>query len=212
MDVFRDGAQSLLGLLAAHPYLVLFALVFVEEAGVPLPISCDLLLIYVGYLVAQGMVQPALILGLVLGAASLGALLPYGAARYGGLPLVRRFGRVVRLSEQRLARVERWLTRHRGRAIVFGRQVPGGRVPTSVMSGLFGVPVVPFVALTALGSVFWAGLFILVGVRFGAQFAAVIAAPPRLPWPVLLLVAGIAVSVLACLARRSAPSAPAQPL
>lgn len=190
MEIVQQAGQAILGFVAAHPYLALFTLVLLEEAGLPLPISGDLLLVYTGYLVAQGQVQPAPILGAVLGGAVLGALLPYSLARTGGLRLVRRCGRVLRLSEPRLARVERWLAHHRGPAIVLGRQVPGGRVPTSVVAGVFRVPLLAFVVYTLCGALLWASLFLLLGARFGGELAA-LAHAVQAPWLTALAIAGV---------------------
>lgn len=167
MDILQHGAHMILGLVASHPYVALFALVLLEEAGLPLPVSGDLLLIYAGYLVAQGDAQLPAVLGVVLVGAGVGALLPYSLARAGGLRAVRRFGRLIHLSEDRLPQVERWLERYRGRAIVFGRQVPGGRVPTSIVAGTFGVPPSFFLTYSAIGSLLWAGTFLLLGAHFG---------------------------------------------
>lgn len=203
LDVLQQGAQALLGLVLGHPYLALFALVLIEEAGVPLPISGDLLLVYAGYLVGQGQVQPFVIFGIVLGAVVIGAMLPYSLARAGGLRLVRRFGHLVHFSERRSARVEGWLARYHGRAIVLGRQVPGGRVPTSVMSGLFRVPFLRFLIFTGLGAAVWACLLLTLGAQFGEKIVA-LAAAPYLPGLALAAAGALALFVLVRRVRRAA--------
>lgn len=202
MDIVQQGGQAVLGFVAAYPYLALFALVLLEEAGLPLPISGDLLLVYSGYLVSQGQVEPLPIVAVVLGGAALGALLPYSLARAGGLRLVRRFGRVIRLSEPRLARVEGWLGRHRGRAIVLGRQVPGGRVPTSVVAGVFRVPLGAFIVYTALGSLLWSGAFMLLGARFGGELGA-LAHSAQATWLVAAAAIGLALYMWVRCIRRA---------
>jgi membrane protein DedA with SNARE-associated domain len=202
VDLLQHSAQMMLGLVAAYPYIALFALVLVEEAGLPLPISGDLLLVYTGYLIARGDAQLAPIVGVVLCAAAIGALLPYSVARAGGMRLVRRFGRIVHLSDERLARIGRWLECHRGRAIVLARQVPGGRVPTSVVAGLFRVPVPFFLAYTAIGTIAWAGTFLLLGARFGDQILGWVRADT--PWVVLGLLAVVALVLVVRLSRRVA--------
>lgn len=192
----------LLGLVAAHPYAALFALVLAEEAGVPLPISGDLLLIYAGYLIVQGDVQLAPLIGVVLSASAAGALVPYGLARAGGLGAVRRFGRIVHLSAARLARLERWLKHNRGWAIVLTRQVPGGRVPTSIVAGAFRVPVAAFLAYTVFGALLWAATWLFLGVCFGTHLLQ--AMRQETPWLAIVLAGGVALYLAFRFSRRVA--------
>jgi len=77
--------------------------VFVQEAGVPLPLPIGGVLLYLGY---RATAQPLVLLGLTVLiielATVLGASAKYWIGLKGGRPLLHTYGRYVRLKEERL--------------------------------------------------------------------------------------------------------------
>src|SRR5258708_4556634 len=59
--------------------------------------------------------------------------------RYGRRLAEGRLGEVVHLNSERLARAERWFKRYGVFAIIFGRHIPGFRVPITVAAGVLRV-------------------------------------------------------------------------
>jgi membrane protein DedA with SNARE-associated domain len=150
-----------------HGLLAGFALVLVEEAGVPVPIPGDVLMLALGVHARQGMVplwQALLILEVatVLGASAL-----YVASARAGRGLVYQYGRYIHLTPKRLDRAESWLRSHGARAIILGRLTPGLRMATVIACGVFGVPFWRFLPALALGGLLYIMLYTLLGFFVG---------------------------------------------
>jgi len=170
MELIRDldGVQA---------YLLICALVFVEEAGVPLPfLPGDVILLAAGYLAAVHSTQLFLVLPLGYGSAVAGALVCYLVSRHLGRRAVVRLGRRVHLTPQRLARAEAWLARRGALAIFLARVLPGTRINASIAAGCLRLPLRSFVLGVLPSTVVWLGGFTLLGYLLGDRVT------PYLPW------------------------------
>ena len=141
------GPQNGLG------WLIFFLLVFVASM-----VSEDLTCAGVGLLVATGQVGfwggvAACIFALVVGDVVL-----YAGGRLVGPPLLRRFGR----SPSEVGAVGERLRASGGWGVLFGRFIPGARLPTYVAAGIIGYPFLRFSTWLILAAALWAPL--LVGV------------------------------------------------
>lgn len=65
---------------------------------------------------------------------------------------------------------EAWFERHGDKAVFFGRLLPVIRSLVSVPAGTTGMPLLPFVALTTLGSGIWNTALIYAGYELGRQW------------------------------------------
>src|SRR6185312_14574138 len=88
--VVSNTGFGLTTLVATYGVLFIFLVVLVEEAGLPLPLPSDLMLLVSGSLVARGRLNLGLTLGSVVVATVLGTAALYTLARWGGRPLVLR--------------------------------------------------------------------------------------------------------------------------
>lgn len=147
---------------ARQPYVILFSIVFVEEAGIPLPIPGDALVILAGAQAHKTVVYDMIILSISSLAVFLGSTVLYFVSRRSGL-LLLRYGRLVRLSRSRIERVELWFRRHGKSAIIFGRLIPGVRIPTTIMAGLSNVPFRVFAPANAIAAVIWSLFYFFLG-------------------------------------------------
>ena len=98
--------ESLSSVLDHYGYLALVGVVAVEGIGIPAP--GQIILIAAGVYAASGHLNLFAVLILALLAAVIGDNLGYAIGYYGGRPLVRRFGRYVLLTEDRVASTERF--------------------------------------------------------------------------------------------------------
>jgi membrane protein DedA with SNARE-associated domain len=83
-----------------------------------------------------------------------------------------RFAEVVHLSPERLDRAERWFKRYGVAAIIFGRHIPGFRVPITVAAGVLRVSYPVFAASVAVSTAIWAGVVMTIGINFGPRMEA----------------------------------------
>ena len=154
-EVVRDGG-----------YVVLAAVVLLENLFPPIP--SELILPLAGSRVAAGEMDylPAVVAATIGSVA--GALILYALGRFGGRPLLLRYGRVLRLTPQRLDRADDWLDRHGSWLVLVGRVIPGVRSVISVPAGLSEMPVARFVLLTTVGSAVWNAALIGAGWALGS--------------------------------------------
>jgi membrane protein DedA with SNARE-associated domain len=176
-----QAEESIGQVLSQDGYLVGFALIYIEESGVPLFIPGDAFLVYVGHRLPHNLpVLFAAWLGFTL-AVTLGATNLYLLARhYGRRVLEHRFARFLNLTADRLDRAEGWYARWGPWTVIFGRHIPGARVPLTVAAGVLKLRYRVFAISVAVSSAAWAGIFLLLGVIFGDSLERSIRSTPLL--------------------------------
>jgi membrane protein DedA with SNARE-associated domain len=172
-DAVNAGTIWIRHILHRYTYLAGFGLLYIEESGIPLPAPGDVFVMYVGahvprYLAAWVTAWIGLISVVVLGATNLFFI----SKRYGRRLAEGRLGAVVHLSPERLRRAEGWFERYGAIAIIFGRHIPGFRVPITVAAGICRVPYRVFALSVAISTAVWAGAVILIGISFGGRMEA----------------------------------------
>jgi membrane protein DedA with SNARE-associated domain len=168
-------------ILRQDGYLVGFALIYIEESGVPLFIPGDAFLVYVGHRLPHNMpVFLAAWIGFVL-AVTFGATNLYLLSRrYGRRLLEHRVANVLHLTPARLDTAENSFRRWGPWALIFGRHILGLRVPLTVAAGVLKLPYRTFAISVAVSSAAWAGLFLLLGALFGDRVERSIRSSPLL--------------------------------
>ncbi|HEV8193137.1 MAG TPA: DedA family protein [Ktedonobacterales bacterium] len=163
MHLIGELAHLLLHLYYRHEFPVLFALILVEEAGIPLPVPGDTLVMLSASKPHQGPFYPFLVIAISSVAVFFGSNVLYFMTRRGGRPLLDKYGKYIHLNQQRVARIEGWFRRHGPPAIIFGRLIPGLRIPTTVMAGLSNVPYSVYAPTDAVAAVVWSAVFYWAG-------------------------------------------------
>lgn len=163
MDLLGRLAHLLLHLYYRHEFLALFVLVLVEEAGIPLPVPGDTLVMLSASKPRQGPFYPLLVIAISSVAVFIGSNILYFVTRRGGRPLLDRYGKYIHLNQNRVARIERWFRRHGPPAIIFGRLIPGLRIPTTVMAGLSNVSYKVYAPTDAIAAIVWSAVFYWAG-------------------------------------------------
>jgi membrane-associated protein len=167
MDWWTEVRLATGTFLAQHGLLAAFVFLLIEEAGVPVPVPGDFLMLVLGVQARFGQVALWEAIVVMELATVLGATFLYVAARLTGRGLVYRYGRFVRLTPERLDRAEHWLTRHGTLAVFLGRLVPGLRILTAVACGVFNVPVRVYLPAMSFGALFYISIYTLLGYLIG---------------------------------------------
>jgi membrane protein DedA with SNARE-associated domain len=172
-DVVMSGMRWIGRILHRYSYVGSYGLLYLEESGVPLPAPGDVFVMYVGAHVPRNLGSWVLAwLGLI-GVVVLGATnLFFISRRFGRRLAEGRFAHLVHLSPARLQRAERWFERYGVVAIIFGRHIPGFRVPITVAAGVFKVRYREFAASVAVSTAIWAGVVMVIGINFGPRMEA----------------------------------------
>jgi membrane protein DedA with SNARE-associated domain len=150
-----------------HGLLAGFIVVLIEEAGVPVPVPGDVLMMALGVHARHGLVPLWQVLVLLELATLLGATALYFASARAGRGLVYRYGRYMHLTPARLDRAESWMRRHGPAAIVAGRLTPGLRIATVITCGVFEIPFWRCLPPLALGALLYILLYTLLGFIVG---------------------------------------------
>lgn len=145
-------------------YFGLFLILLVEEAGVPLPIPGDL---FIGTASALPNSNYFLIVATVVTATLIGSTVLFTLSNKVASPLLKRFGPKVKITPEKIKKVEKWFEKYGGFAIVIGRLIPGLRIVTPIVAGLFGVSYKTFWFYTALAAFIWANIYFVIGKFFG---------------------------------------------
>jgi membrane-associated protein len=155
------------GLHGAVALALLPALLFAEEAGVPLPFAPgELVLLVAGLLIASGGLNPYAFVPLSLFACVAGSVVGYSWARVVGERGLR--GLAQRLRQQRnLERVEERLRSAGWVKIGISRLIPGLRIYTTLVAGAVRVPRRSFLIAIGWSTVVWVGVFVSLGMLIG---------------------------------------------
>ena len=97
----------------------------------------------------------ALVIVLAILGEVLGSLAGYAIGRYGGRPLVDKFGRYLLLTHRDLDRADAWFARRGEPVVLFGRFIPLLRSFVSFAAGLGEMALGKFSVFTAIGCAVW---------------------------------------------------------
>jgi membrane protein DedA with SNARE-associated domain len=163
-----EADNSIRNLLMQDGYLVGFALLYIEESGVPLFIPGDAFLAYVGHRLPHNVpvflvAWVGFVLAVTFGATNLYLL----SRRYGRRLLEHRLAGLLHLTPERLDTAEHSFRRWGPWALIFGRHILGLRVPLTVAAGVLKLPYRTFAISVAISSAAWAAVFLLLGAFFG---------------------------------------------
>jgi membrane protein DedA with SNARE-associated domain len=142
-------------------------LLFLKEAGIPVPVPADLIVLGSAIASSRGEPHPVLTLGAILVAGVLGGtvqfLLLAGPARPAVLRLLGRFG----LTPERLDPHTDRLRRHGARGVAVARVTPGVRGLAVPASAIAAVPLPSFVIGLAAGNIVFVGAHFVAGYVLG---------------------------------------------
>ncbi|MFI1990504.1 DedA family protein [Actinoplanes sp. NPDC020271] len=195
----------MLELIDRFGYLGIAAVVFVESFGIPAP--GETVIIAGAALAGRGHLSIAAVAVTAFLAAVIGDSLGYLIGRRGGRRLVRRFGRYVRLTPERLERVEGFMTRQGARVVAVARFFEGLRQFNGIVAGLTRMRFPHFLTWNALGAALWVGVWSTAAYLAGDHIEEIAATLSRY---LVLVVAVVAAAGLLIYVRRRARSRSAE--
>jgi membrane protein DedA with SNARE-associated domain len=151
-------SSFLIRLIQVHGPWIISVVVALESAGLPLP--GETILVAAALLAAA---TDQIDIVVVVAAAAAGAIIGDGigylVGRHFGMPLLRQYGRYIRLDEDRLL-IGRYLFFRYGSAVVFfGRFIAVLRMFAALLAGASGMPAGRFFLFNVTGGICWACLF-----------------------------------------------------
>jgi membrane protein DedA with SNARE-associated domain len=140
-------------LLLDYGLVLLFLLVAVESAGIPLPGETALITAAV---LAHHHYKIEWVIVIAAAGAIVGDNLGYWLGRLGGRRLLERFQLTRRYAERALPPAERFFKRHGGKTVFLGRFVAFLRITAAWLAGISRMHWWQFFAWNALGGIVWA--------------------------------------------------------
>ena len=154
---FLDGGfdmATLQEVIGRWGYLVIFAAMLLENAGLPLPGETVTLL--GGYAAGSGQLNILGVMGAAAGGAVLGDNIGYWVGRRLGWGLILKVGRWLGQSPAQLEKLRDQFLRHAGKSVLLGRVVAVLRVVAGPMAGAVGMPYPKFLLCNVVGATLWA--------------------------------------------------------
>lgn len=147
--------SSLLGHLN---YGTILFLMLLESTVVPVP--SEFVVTPAAYHAASGSLNVWLVILSATVGADIGASINYSVAYFFGRPIIYRFvnskwGKMCLLSEEKMAKSEKYFNDHGVAATLTGRLLPGIRHLISIPAGLAKMPYAKFLLFTTLGAGAW---------------------------------------------------------
>jgi membrane protein DedA with SNARE-associated domain len=165
--------QIAISLIDHYGYGGLFFVLVLGNIGAP--VGAEILMPLAGALTATGHL-PYLWLTIVVSVLGElgGGTIGYAIGRFGGRPLVDRYGRYVHLTHANLDRVHGFFERYGSFAIFVCRFVPVIRGIISIPAGLAEMNLLHFYLWYALGSAIFCGALVWLGVALGDHLDAIV--------------------------------------
>src|SRR5437879_1141280 len=155
------------------PMLGVAGLILVKEAGIPVPVPGDLVVIGAGVAASRGDLDPALALVALIVASIIGGAIQFGLVRSIGRPamlrLLTRLGAASRIDAQ----TER-LRRTGARGVALQRITPGLRVVAIAASAIAAVPAPAFLGGLVAGNAVFIGAHFALGYVVGEPVLAIV--------------------------------------
>ena len=141
--------------------------ILIESTGIPFPGEALLLAAAAWAAAGHHSIMLVILFGFL--GATAGADFGYLLGYRGGRPFVERFGAILRIRPEHLARAELFFARHGDKAILGARFILGLRTWGSMLAGMARMPFWRFQVFSALGGLLWAVLIGSAGYLLGSN-------------------------------------------
>ena len=159
--------EDVLDFIVRYKYLVLFAFVFAEQIGLPLPALPFLLA--AGALVRTDQLHLGMALAVATAASVLSDVLWYQIGRHRGISVLNLLCRISLEPDSCVRRTEDLFARHGARSLLVAKFLPGFNTVAPPLAGIFGMRLSHFLLFDALGALLWIVAFGSLGYAFGHQ-------------------------------------------
>jgi membrane protein DedA with SNARE-associated domain len=166
-----DFTGIALGLMSQLGYWGMAIGLVLDSFGIPIP--SEVLLMVGGALAATGRFNLWVVVVIGIVAQVIGGLIGYLVGRYGGEPLLLRYGKYVLISHQDLRRTHAAFAKYGTWMTAVGRCIPFIRGLIAYPAGVAEMNLGKFITFTTLGSAVWSALFVWLGYELGDNLEVV---------------------------------------
>ena len=148
-------------MISNYGYIGLYLYFVLDTLGIFLPSKSILTLI--GVLVGKGVFNFAPVVAAAVSGSLTGVTVSYHIGKNIGRPAADKYGRLVRLTPEKLLKAEKWFGKCGPVVIIFAYFIPGLRHVTPYLSGIMGLPYWKVILFSAAGAVLWVFTFLWLG-------------------------------------------------
>jgi membrane protein DedA with SNARE-associated domain/rhodanese-related sulfurtransferase len=177
--------------LVNHGMPIVFAAVFLEQMGLPLPVAP--LLLGAGALAATGEFSFPAGVGVTVLACLIADTFWFYLGRYRGHQVLGLLCRISLEPDSCVRRTQNVFTRYGLRGVILAKFLPGLNTVAPPLAGMSGVQVGRFLAADGLGSLLYGGCFIYLGYLFSDQIQEIAVALASIGGSVLRVAIGAGV-------------------
>ena len=156
-----------------YGYWTILGGLLLENAGIPVP--GETILLYGSFLASSkhALNLPYIVIVAII-AAVIGDNIGYAIGRFGGRPLLERYKRLFRLSDETIRKGEVLIAKHGAKTIFAARFIAGLRVIAGPMAGVLRMQWSRFLTFNFLGALVWVMTIAAIGYVFGNRLAWVL--------------------------------------
>lgn len=158
------GMSNLFILLQTYGVLIVFAIVLIEQIGMPIP-AFPILIVAGALSVGGGISWPA-VLAVSIGGCLMSDYFWFRAGRNHGKRILRVLCKISLSPDYCVSQTEDRFARYGAKSLVIAKFIPGFNIIASPMSGALGVSTPRFIAFSSAGSLLWSGTGLAVGAYF----------------------------------------------
>ncbi|ARM76884.1 DedA family protein [Acidianus manzaensis] len=153
-------------------YFSILGLMILEGIGFPIP--SEIIMPLTGYYSHQGSLN--LFLAVLVGSLGslTGSIIDYFIGLKLGLPFLKKYGKIFRLTEDKLERLNGWFAKHGSLSVFSLRFVPEIRALISFPAGIASMSLLKFIVFTFAGHIIWDSVLSVLGYIFYNQINYVI--------------------------------------
>jgi membrane protein DedA with SNARE-associated domain len=182
--------DEVLGFLIRNGYAVLFAWVWTEQVGLPVP--GEPVLLAMGALAGTGRSRLDLAIAVAVAGCLLADLIWYEVGRWRGRQVLSFLCRLSLERDSCVRESQDKFTRYGASSLLVAKFVPGLNTVAQPLAGIIRMPRLRFLVFDVLGATLWVGLYMGLGYVFADQLEAVGAQVARLgQWLIVLLAAAL---------------------
>lgn len=157
--------KATVDLISNLGYAGIFFGMLLESSFIPFP--SEIIMIPAGYLVYKQEMNIWIVISIGTLGSVCGAVFNYYLARIIGRPILIKFGKYFLISEKSFAKAENFFKKHGTISTLTGRLIPVIRQLISIPAGAFHMKMIPFLSLTAIGSIVWISILVVFGFLIG---------------------------------------------
>ena len=189
--------------ITKYGYLAIFLFVFLQELGVPNPVTNEFVLLFSGYLAFAGTLNLWLVILTAVSADCIGTTILYAVFYSFGESIMNHRPRWFPVSPVQLDHIARRISERQRWGIYVGRLIPFLRGYASVAAGILPIKPRIFIPAVIVSAITWSGGYVVAGRLLGPYWEQVAARTGRAESLALLLGLLVIATLIGRAIRRS---------